>query len=61
MRPLFPLSEKLNEKWSLILTKALVKYLAKASKDNIIGNGLIIYALTGMVCENIPLWQFKEW
>ena len=32
-RVLFPLSAKFNEKWTLILTKALIKYLAKTSKD----------------------------
>jgi hypothetical protein len=60
-RPMFPLSEKLNEKWTLILTKALIKYLSKTSKDGIVGNGLVIYALTGMLSENISLWQYKEW
>ena len=60
-RPLFPLSEKLNEKWTLILTKALLKYLTKASKDDIIGSGLVIYALTGMLSENISLKQYKQW
>ena len=49
-RVLFPLSAKFNEKWTLILTKALIKYLAKTSKDQIVGNGLIAYALTGMIC-----------
>jgi hypothetical protein len=61
MRSMFPLSEKFNEKWTVILTKALIKYLAKASKDNIIGDGLVMYALTGLLSENIPLWHYKEW
>ena len=59
MRSLFPLSGKFNEKWTIILTKALLKYLAKASKDNIIGDGLVIYALTGLLSENISLYHYK--
>lgn len=59
---LFPLSEKLNERWTLILTKALIKYFMKASLDaNVVGSGLIIYALTGMVTENISLAGFRDW
>ncbi len=50
LRVLFPLSAKFNEKWTLILTKALIKYLSKTSKDEIVGNGLITYALSGMIC-----------
>ena len=60
-RPLFPTSAKLNENWTMILSKALVKYLAKTSNDSIIGNGLVIYALTGMISENIPIHQYKDW
>jgi hypothetical protein len=59
MRELFPLSAKYNEKWTLIITKALIKYLAKVRNDNIIGSGLVAYALTGMISENIPLGHFK--
>ena len=58
-RELFPLSDKYNEKWTLILTKALVKYLSKASRDGIIGNGLVMYALTGMITETVPLHHYK--
>ena len=49
MRELFPTSAKPNEKWTLIITKALIKYLSRAQNDAIVGNGLIAYALTGMV------------
>lgn len=45
----------------MILTKALIKYLSQASRDGIIGNGLIMYALTGMISENVPLHHYKEW
>lgn len=49
MKNLFPYSAKVNEKWTLIITKALIKYLAKAINDDVIGSGLITYALTGMI------------
>ena len=26
-----------------------------------VGSGLVIYALTGMITENIPLNDFKDW
>jgi hypothetical protein len=61
MRELFPTSAKSNEKWTLIITKALVKYLSRAQNDVIVGNGLIAYALTGMVAEQVPLGGFAEW
>jgi hypothetical protein len=45
----------------LIISKAIIKYLSKVRNDGIIGNGLVAYALTGMVSENISLGQFNEW
>lgn len=61
-RILFPTSEKDNEMWTLILTKALVKYFSMVCpKDAIIGSGMIIYALTGLITENIRLEGFKDW
>ena len=48
-RELFPLSAKYNEKWTLIITKAVIKYLSKVSNSSIIGSGLVAYALTGMI------------
>lgn len=60
-RHLFPLSRKRNEKWTLILTKALTKYLSRVRNDAVVGNGLVAYALTGMVAETIPLSEFNEW
>jgi hypothetical protein len=61
MRELFPTSAKVNEKWTLIITKALIKYLSRAQNDAIVGNGLVAYALTGMVAEQVPLGGFSEW
>lgn len=58
-RQMFPLSAKPNEKWTLILTKALVKYLSKVGSSSAMGSGLVAYALTGMVSENISLSHFK--
>lgn len=56
LKSLFPLSEKFNEKWSIILTKALIKYFALACpNEKITGSGMIIYALTGMISENVSL------
>lgn len=49
MRELLPLSQKYNQKWTLIISKAIIKYLAKAGNDKIVGNGLVAYALTGMI------------
>lgn len=43
----------------MILAKALLKYLAKVRNDGIVGNGLVAYALTGMVSENIALEDFN--
>lgn len=61
MRELFPLSQKYNEKWTLIISKAIIKYLSKAGNDKTIGNGLVAYALTGMIAQSIPVSHFKEW
>lgn len=58
-RILFPRSAHGNERWTLILAKALVKYLAKVGSEGVIGSGLVAYALTGMVSENIALGHFK--
>lgn len=50
MKELFPTSMKSNEKWTLIVAKALVKLFMKANPtQSIVGSGLIIYALTGMI------------
>lgn len=49
MRELLPFSQKYNEKWTLIISKAIIKYLSKASNDKTVGNGLVTYALTGMI------------
>ncbi len=49
MRELLPLSQKYNQKWTLIISKAIIKYLAKAGNDKTVGNGLVAYALTGMI------------
>lgn len=61
VKEMLPLSAKFHEKWTLIIAKALVKYLSLVSKDQVVGNGLIAYALTGMISENISLHHFKEW
>ena len=59
---MFPKSEKTNEKWTLILTKALIKLVALSNpKTNVIGSGLIINALTGMITENIKIRNFADW
>lgn len=49
MRELLPLSQKYNQKWTLIISKAIIKYLSKAGNDKTVGNGLVAYALTGMI------------
>jgi hypothetical protein len=47
---LLPISSKSNERWPLILTKALVKLtIINNSNCDIVGNGLILYALTGLI------------
>lgn len=43
----------------MILAKALIKYLAKVGSEAVVGSGLVAYALTGMVSENIALGHFK--
>jgi hypothetical protein len=43
----------------LIISKAIVKYLAKAGNDKTVGNGLVAYALTGMIAESISVSHFK--
>lgn len=58
-RPLFPRSAKLNERWALILAKAVAKYLAKAGMGPVTGSGLVAYALTGRLSERMSLAQFK--
>lgn len=59
---MLPTSAKFNEKWTLIISKAILKFMAKvASKDEMVGNGLVAYALLGMVSEKISLHTFKDW
>lgn len=48
-----------SELWSMLLCKALIK-LCHSFKHfnnnfNLIGDGVIMYALTGLLCENINL------
>lgn len=59
MRQLLPLSQKYNQKWTLIISKAIIKYLSKAGNDKTVGNGLVTYALTGMIAQSIPVSHFK--
>lgn len=50
MKELFSKSEKINEKWTFILTKALLKLFALSNpKANVVGSGVIINALTGLI------------
>jgi hypothetical protein len=50
MRELFPISERYNEKWTLILTKAIIKLLVLSNpRASIIGSGMVLNALTGMM------------
>ena len=60
-RLLFPQSANISEQWAGIITKALVKFLVTAKIQEVVGSGLIIYALTGMVSEGISLKGFEEW
>ena len=44
------------------VTLALLKLVVKINPvDSIVGNGLIFYALTGMISENISLNNFNRW
>lgn len=57
---LFPRSVNKNEIWPSILTKALIKlnsprWADQKSKEIEIGDGSIIYALTGYIPETIDL------
>jgi hypothetical protein len=53
---MLPVSDKRHEKWTLLLTKALLKLMAIACpNEKISGSGLIFHALTGMICQNISL------
>lgn len=62
LQHLFPISSKPTERWTLIITKALVKLLAiNNSGSNIYGNGLVLYALTGLISERIPVSEFNDW
>ncbi len=55
---MFPTSEKRHEKWTLILAKALIKYLAIAwPNEKVSGSGLIIHALTGMISQRVNLGE----
>ena len=58
---LFPQSANQNEQWAGIITKALLKFLITAQIDEVVGSGLIVYALTGMLSETIPLSGFDQW
>ena len=61
-RYLFPVSKKHHEKWTLILTKALIKLVSiNNSPFSLSGDGLTLYALTGLICETIPLNSFTNW
>lgn len=62
LQHLFPLSSKPTEKWTLIVTKAIVKLLAINNSDSsIYGNGLVLYALTGLIGERISVRDFDDW
>lgn len=60
----FPKSVKKDEIWASILSKALLKLItltSNVSKENILtGSGLIMYALTGMLSETVPINPHDE-
>ena len=55
------------ELWSMILSKAILKLYSSTKHfdngKNIVGDGLVMYALTGLLAENINLANItgKEW
>lgn len=62
LQHLFPLSAKPTERWTLIVTKAIIKLLAlNNSNAGIYGNGLVLYSLTGLIGERIAVRDFTDW
>lgn len=50
------MSERDEEKWTLILAKALLKLMALGyPQEEIVGNGLILHALSGMITQTVAL------
>lgn len=55
----FPKSVNRNEIWASLFTKAIFKLLTITSnihlEEALTGSGLIMYSLTGMLSETIPI------
>lgn len=46
----------------MIISKAVIKLIAIHNANcSIIGNGLVMYSLTGLIVETISLRDFGEW
>ena len=64
--PIFPRTTDHNEIWPQLLMKAILKvysykwYSANCQYDSEIGDGSIVYALTGLIPEKVPIKDLKQ-
>ena len=65
-QPIFPRTTDHNEIWPQLLMKAVLKvysykwFSANCQYDNEIGDGSIVYALTGLIPEKVPVKDLKQ-
>jgi hypothetical protein len=65
-KPLLPRTCDHNEIWPQLLTKALLKvysykwYTQECQYDSEIGDGSIVYSLTGLVPEHVPVQSLEQ-